>query len=627
MPSSSAALSGILMTVASPIVFGLGLQIIIYGLFIRHTLDAPPQSSESPTKLQRAAEVTRDLCAKWNGRWLGALLLLLSAALLFSGSTLLYGAKLGFGNFADTITNIWNSTRFGGFRWIGLGVLIFAAGVFANAMCWHTWRRAGRCRKCKYDMRHSVGVICPECGLDRTLKYRNKKLVALSLVIALIWPVAFAAQWGTSRYSLYGTYGLVPDWVLIMGMDVLPEDMIFGSKSALIPGGSPNVSLHGRIERYEDRITFERRVWRAIRDDIADPTTDPDVLMRRMTLAFAIPDAQGTFPDPEDPRTIRAVEVLSKEVLAFAKDENPRFDQWSKSPIFRMVSLREMARPAASIATDNDVAILLDNLSPRSFRASMCADILAAMREHREFIQHSIEKSLNDPGGTPSILYIRQLAATFARDDRRYARRILEDATEGHHDIRINSALILNRVDNYSLDQFFGHDKLAHVAREALLESDPELAVTGVVLSKLLWPSNDQKHMDTAIRTIFLAAQNGQMPKPAPWNNSLDWVIYDIHEFVLSHPTAELNLLATEGTLWLCALQPSLRGMHLEGFFSRVGYQGASNTRDPTIAALAALNDDVRWSDPEIEPMTWLPAAIEAAKKEFADPVPAQPGP
>lgn len=625
MNPSIEEMAGIFLTVASPLVFGLAIHIIVYGLFIRHDLDPLPQSSESPTRFQRAGEITRDLCAKWNGRWLGGLMLLLSASMLFSGSTLLYGAKLGFGSFADTITNAWNLARSNGFRWIGLGILIFAAGVFASGMCWHTWRRSHRCRKCKYDMSQTPGVVCPECGLDRTLKYRNKKRIVLAFVLALIWPLAFAGQWGASRYSLYGSYGLVPDWVQIAGMDVLPEDMIFGSKGMFIPRGPSNVSLVGRIGRYDDSVSLDRRVWRAIRDDIADPTTDPDVLMRRTALALAIPDALGEFPDPDDPATVRAVEVLSKEVLAFAEDENPRFDQWTKSPIFAGGALSRMSRSVAAIATAEDIPKLFATLEPRTFRASVSRAFLVDMKTHRDTIRELTKQGLFESTVAQTAASAAWLAVSLVDEDDLFARQMFKLSFAEDKETRLKALLVLNSLSGDRWRDLFGSSARKEATLASLNDPDPEMITAGLMLMESPMQI-DRDLVQQACRSLFTSMRDGKLPAPQAWNDSLIWALQKTSYALVYESPPDLQLLAAEASLEWLARHPS-RQYAVEWTLHALGTPYGIYTPTPAVAALAALSTDPRWSDPELDPMSWVPAAIEATKKEFADVAPAQPGP
>ena len=48
-----------------------------------------------------------------------------------------------------------------GILWHAVGV----ATVFGTWTALRTWRRAGHCGRCKYDLRGSPNGICPECGM------------------------------------------------------------------------------------------------------------------------------------------------------------------------------------------------------------------------------------------------------------------------------------------------------------------------------------------------------------------------------------------------------------------------------------------------------------------------------
>jgi hypothetical protein len=107
--------------------------------------------------------------------------------------------------------------------WV-LGTLLIAAGV---AVTW--WGLFGdrargrrRCPRCWYDLSHSPGRTCPECGYqadkERRL-YRSRRRLLPALVAALV--TSLVATWAIERVQQRGWLSLLPTRVILVGLPVV----------------------------------------------------------------------------------------------------------------------------------------------------------------------------------------------------------------------------------------------------------------------------------------------------------------------------------------------------------------------------------------------------------------------
>ena len=111
--------------------------------------------------------------------------------------------------------------------WIVVAVPLLVAGAVCLARFTLGDRSRGRlrCPKCWYDM-DGGGEKCPECGrvvrsrrdLRRTRRPKRWAVVGVGLLLL------GGASLATRRVMLHGAVSLVPDWVLVAGMERWPAD-------------------------------------------------------------------------------------------------------------------------------------------------------------------------------------------------------------------------------------------------------------------------------------------------------------------------------------------------------------------------------------------------------------------
>ncbi|MFG0242050.1 MAG: hypothetical protein ACF8R9_04605 [Phycisphaerales bacterium JB054] len=111
--------------------------------------------------------------------------------------------------------------------WVVVAVPLLVAGVVCVARFMLGDRSRGRlrCPKCWYDM-DGGGEKCPECGrvvrsgrdLRRTRRPKRWAVVGVGLLLL------GGASLATRRVMLHGAVSLVPDWVLVAGMERWPAD-------------------------------------------------------------------------------------------------------------------------------------------------------------------------------------------------------------------------------------------------------------------------------------------------------------------------------------------------------------------------------------------------------------------
>ncbi len=156
--------------------------------------------------------------------------------------------------------------------WLALGIAFLAAALFVLARFAIGDRARGRrrCPKCWYDMAGGGGA-CPECGREirsereLTRSRRRKAWAALAIVLALL-------GWGslsTGRAIEHGAVGLVPDWVLVEGMEHWPK-------------GALSKELQRRHWEGELSAREQRRL--IARADALLGSRDPQTLTRALTV-------------------------------------------------------------------------------------------------------------------------------------------------------------------------------------------------------------------------------------------------------------------------------------------------------------------------------------------------------
>lgn len=107
------------------------------------------------------------------------------------------------------------------------GAGLFVWGWFGDWWLGKRGKRAlRRCPKCWYDLTHTVGMVCSECGFEGKNEKRfgkarrRKRWCVLAVLLLVSGSVVGGAYPG---FSARGWVVLVPDWVLIMGMPALED--------------------------------------------------------------------------------------------------------------------------------------------------------------------------------------------------------------------------------------------------------------------------------------------------------------------------------------------------------------------------------------------------------------------
>ncbi len=610
-----AHLLGVLATLAGTLVVCIGLTAMLRGLLTLRKRRAVVGPDTRTALFRLIATSSIGL----RGVLIGILLVLVGFYALFHSGFWFYQELRLESGIIDAIAYGPYSRALGWFDWMGVGVLVYAIILFALSISKRVWPRPHRCRKCKYDMSETPGVICPECGHDRTAVYRPRKRIAAALAIAFVWPIGLGIEWGFNQYNANGAYGLVPNWALVMGIDVLPEDMIYGTKGMTSWGEYTDGSLADRLAYSFDDDPLKRSVWRAIRDDIANPNTPDAQLAKLIALAGNTADEAGHFSDQDSTETILASHVIGRMFIEYAKGNNPS----AESVIINTQYYETLANISDDSLEADDIPVLFTQIGRSDFVGWSAQSILAVTSSHRSQVIAWVEDEL---WNTPSVRTNprdQNLAKRLARADAAFRERVIDMALHGTKDQRIQAFLLFSWVmyTEEDLTEIEVH-RFARAVLAALDESDPELFAAGVMAMDVC-PTILAETKNNALRELFTMLRENRYQGPVKSSSPLDLSMWLYNNYLTFEAPTELRIFAAESLLlWTAHDQLKVPEL-IHSLLDDLSYADD----DPALLAVCEIKDDARWGDVDLEPMTWLPAAIEAAKKEFADLQPAQPGP
>ncbi len=524
-----------------------------------------------------------------------------------------------------------DSLHLGWFDWIGAGVLGFGSGLLIFALLARRWRHQHRCRKCKYDMRQTEGAICPECGLDRTKRYRRWKLAMIAVLVMLGWPTGLFAESSIKGYHEYGKYGLVPKWVLIAGINVLPEDLIFGTTELNAWGYPTGGSLADRLNRESFSDSQRFRIWRGIRDEIADPSTLAAELHLLIAMAIAVSDAEMAFPDPQHQATQRARDFLGREFLDLALGGAPVFEKalmaggWART--IDGTSAR-LARIAGPMVAEPDIDPLFARLSRIDLSAWAASEILFRADQLHDQIEHRIETGIREHQPLAQSGLVVGLAGSLAHEDAGFAERLLllverddpsaqavailclhprstYDTRHRPHGVRYRVACDPSR---YAISVQAAMDTEDHDLLAAALGASSLLAVDGSY-------SIDREALDRNWHRLFTLLRNDQFTGNTTGSGTLGLTLWRDSEYLVQHAPAAQRVFAAESVLiWMMRDQFAVPAFARDSFLDLMRLDESL-----TVRGLVKLADDLRWDDADLDPADWLPAAIEAAKARAAN--------
>ncbi len=598
--------TGAAVSVVGGVVLSLGLTLFVRGLLTVCRDKMAPVDHDTDTTAGRAARMFRSFGAVI----LGVLMACNGLLWAWLGAAQMRNSGIEFDGAVDpSVSGVYGMQVLNWLDWMGVGTTVYAASLFVFAVRRRRWRHQHRCRKCGYDMRQTEGAICPECGLDRTTRFRRPKLAVAAALLMLAWPAWLALEDSLDGYQRYGPRGIVPDWVLLHGMNVLPEGIVLGSA----PAGTATGSLVDRLLEYEPDPDLVHDVWAKCAEDLARSAEKGTPDNRKIVLASAAHIAGNKDKLDKAVGADEAKAVIGRALLSYVLQTDPEFDRMLTTAGGNLPLEPLLALAAEQVQADQ-VPALLDALSDNGVRGYGAAEILLDSPHLwlgvRTYVLQHMEQGSVDPNWDGHD----RLLVGMALDDPATVEDLLDRAETGTLAMRVRLLRVLHHtIGRVDRDEPTQRRFESLVQRE--LQSESLHMLSAALEAAHRCESISQEATDIAARRLFQMLREGRAAPPVQLYGPLHTALRSFGYRFCLEADVDALAFAVESVLVWRTLHPALAHESATQFMATVRW----NRMEPRLQALVRVFDDPRWDDADLDPSDWLPAAIERAKAPEPD--------